>query len=202
MMRLQPVITYLLTTLLILGCWGGTGAFQKYGPGCNSQREKLGIATIPTKWTLQDMGKFTLGDLTVTTNLSDALPAAANLLCASGLPGCQNPSLEDSLRTIRDWARRVRTETDRHLYRFRRAPAEFENSEGFFRMLMLTVVLQEDFGVHYDESRKGASPSASPQDGFFSQPQLVFLQGLLGPKRAGTCSSMPVLYLAIGRELG
>jgi regulator of sirC expression with transglutaminase-like and TPR domain len=69
-------------------------------------------------------------------------------------------------------------------------------------MLMLAVVLQEDFHVHYDETRKQAPSEATPRDGFFSDPKKVFLHGLLGPERVGTCSSMPVLYVAIGRELG
>jgi len=51
-------VGYLLTTLLLLGCWGSTGALPKYGLGYNPQREKLGIPTIPTNWTLQDIGKF------------------------------------------------------------------------------------------------------------------------------------------------
>jgi regulator of sirC expression with transglutaminase-like and TPR domain len=39
-------------------------------------------------------------------------------------------------------------------------------------------------------------------DRFFSDPRKVFLHGLLGPERVGTCSSLPVLYVAVGRQLG
>jgi hypothetical protein len=39
-------------------------------------------------------------------------------------------------------------------------------------------------------------------DGFFADPSKVFLHGLLGPERVGTCSSLPVLYVAVGRQLG
>jgi regulator of sirC expression with transglutaminase-like and TPR domain len=39
-------------------------------------------------------------------------------------------------------------------------------------------------------------------DGFFADSRSVFLHGLLGPERVGTCSSLPVLYVAIGRQLG
>jgi regulator of sirC expression with transglutaminase-like and TPR domain len=69
-------------------------------------------------------------------------------------------------------------------------------------MLMLTVVLTEDYGMQYDPLRKGTPAAAQTNDRFFSDPDSVFLTGLLGPKRKGTCSSMPVLYVALGRELG
>jgi hypothetical protein len=124
-----------------------------------------------------------------------------NTLCAKGL-STPEAEAELSQSTLSSWAKRVRSETERHFYRFRRNPTEFESSEGFFKMLMLTVVLAEDFGVHYSPDHKLQPGQASLNDGFFSNPNDVFLTGLLGPKREGTCSSMPVLYVAIGRELG
>ena len=53
-------------------------------------------------------------------------------------------------------AAKVHSETERHFYRFRRAPAEFGNSESCFRVLMLTVVLAEDFKIQYDPERKNS----------------------------------------------
>ena len=43
---------------------------------------------------------------------------------------------------------------------------------------------------------------ASAHDGFFANAADVFLPGLLGPKRQGTCSSLPVLHVAVGRRIG
>ena len=128
--------------------------------------------------------------------------AQMNLLCASGLCASNEPDLNQCLSSISAWAERVRAETERHQYRFERNPAEFENSAGFFRMLMLAVVLTEDYGVHYDPQRRAGPASTRMDDGFFSDPRSVFLHGLLGPERVGTCSSMPVLYVAVGRQLG
>jgi hypothetical protein len=125
-----------------------------------------------------------------------------NLLCASGIGDPQEVNNEQASATLHSWAERVRSETERHMYRFRNNPAEFENSEAFFRMLMLTVVLAEDFHVQYDPARTSDPKAVSDKDGFFSDPEAVLLHGLLGPKRLGTCSSMPVLYVAVGRELG
>lgn len=126
-----------------------------------------------------------------------------NALCAQGLGiGPVKPDSEECQRTLRTWVGRVRSETDRHLYRFRQKPAEYEHSEGFFRMLMLSVVLAEDFNVHYDPQRKDSPAQTRPEDTFFGDPEAVFIHGLLGPDRRGTCSSLPVLYVAVGRELG
>jgi hypothetical protein len=57
--------------------------------------------------------------------------------------------MEGSLAVLDQMAARVQAETQRHYYRFKTNPEEFENSEGFFKMLMLAVVLAEDFRVQY-----------------------------------------------------
>jgi len=125
-----------------------------------------------------------------------------NLVCATGLFVTNEPDLQQAANTLRAWAEHVRSETERHQYRFERNPGEFENSPGFYRMLILSVVLAEDYGIHYDPQRIAGPGKATLDDGFFSQPRSVFLHGLLGPERVGTCSSMPVLYVAIGLHLG
>jgi hypothetical protein len=128
--------------------------------------------------------------------------AVMNLLCAQGLPGSEGLDLTKSLEVLDGMAARVRAETERHRYRFLRNPAEFENSEGFFRMIMLAVVLAEDFQVRYAPNKTGTVAEAGLGDGFFADAGDVFLHGLTGAKRQGTCSSLPVLQVAVGRRLG
>jgi hypothetical protein len=147
--------------------------------------------------------------------------ARMNLLCAQGLPGADGFDLNACLAELDEMATRAQSETERHLYRFRRNPAEFENSEGFFRMLMLAVVLAEDFGVRYAPNKIGTAAEARPDDGFFADARYVFLPGLLTHRGSppsldptlnpqpstlnpptGTCSSLPVLQVAVGRRLG
>jgi hypothetical protein len=165
--------------------------------------------------------------------------ARMNLLCAQGLPGADGFELNTSLAELDEMATRVQSETERHSYRFRRNPAEFENSEAFFRMLMLAVVLAEDFGVRYAPNKIGTAAEARPDDGFFADARYVFLPGLLTRRSSsaapsplaqapafsfqvsafrsqpplnlqpstlnppgGTCSSLPVLQVAVGRRLG
>jgi hypothetical protein len=186
--------------------------------------------------------------------------ALLNLLCAEGLSGAERLNLQDCIATLGGWADRVRSETERHLYRYQANPREFESSEGYFRMLMMAVVVYEDFSVRYNPERMSTPGAVDPNDHFFADSRDLFLHGLLGrevqslkakvqspnspspsplpeerggrPKTEdrslksasgylsqhpttnierptsnvsvalGTCSSMPVLYVAIGRRLG
>ena len=120
--------------------------------------------------------------------------AEMNLLCATGLPGAEGLDVNAALATLDGWARRVKSETDRHLYRFRRSPGDYRNSEGYFRMLMLVTVLQQDLGVHYNLDRVRRIDFRRSQD--------LFLHGLIGSDNGGTCVSMPVVYTAVARRLG
>lgn len=65
-----------------------------------------------------------------------------NLLCAEGLRGSEKLDLDKSLDRLDEMATRVRLETDRNMHRFRSNPAEYENSEPYYRMAMLVTVLQ------------------------------------------------------------
>lgn len=146
----------------------------------------------------------TLGELLAipTPDLANYDVASLNLLCAEGLPGAEFLNLELELGTLDQWAVRVKSETQRNLYRFHRSPSEFENSEAYFRMLMMAAVLYEDCGIRYNPARVAIPSFENLHDRFFADSQDVFLHGLTGRRRMGTCSSMPVLYLAIGRRLG
>lgn len=128
--------------------------------------------------------------------------ALMNLLCAQELPGASELNVSNLLATLDQWAFRVQRETQRHFYRFRNNPHEYGSSEAYFRMLMMAVVLHEDCSIRYNPDRVSTPATMNPNDRFFADSQDIFLHGLLGPRRLGTCSSMPVLYAAVGRRLG
>jgi len=128
--------------------------------------------------------------------------ARMNLLCAEGLPGAEGLDVDGCLEALDRWAAHAKSETERHLYKFHANPAEFENSEGYFRMLMMSVVAYEDFGIRYNPEKISSPIDLNPDDQFFRDSRDVLLHGLLGHRRMGTCSSMPVLYVALGRRLG
>ncbi|MBT3201017.1 MAG: hypothetical protein HN350_14030, partial [Phycisphaerales bacterium] len=129
--------------------------------------------------------------------------AEMNLLCATGLPGAGNIDIDHCLATLDKWAEQVKSETDRHLYRASdpKWAKYYRNSEAYLRATFLLQVLQEDLGVKYDMS------AATNFD--FNDSRVAFLHGMI-PGRGkfidetpgGTCTSMPVMYVAVGRRLG
>lgn len=126
-----------------------------------------------------------------------------NLLCAQGLRGSETLDLTNYLARLDGIAQRVESETKRHYYQFRNNPAKFEHSEGYFRMLLLAVTLQEDLGMRYNPDRIRRAGEFEENNVFFADSRDVFLHGLIAEdSRMGTCASMPVLYVAIGRRLG
>jgi hypothetical protein len=122
--------------------------------------------------------------------------AARNLACALGLPGAENLDCLRVLRTVDAWASRVGSETSRLAYIFHRDPDQFEGSFSRFRMEILTTILQRDLGVHYRQELIDM-----PDHEFFSRPEHLFLHGITSGV-GGTCSSLPVAFVAVGRRLG
>jgi hypothetical protein len=126
-----------------------------------------------------------------------------NLLCAYGLPGAEDLNVDECLKTLDGWTQRVSEETQRHEYRFNEHPEQFRNSLGYYRMMMLGTVLVQDLGIQYNPDlalpqMDGQRPTmASGTDS-----KDIFIHGLLNGNHYGTCASMPVLVVAIGRRLG
>ena len=133
--------------------------------------------------------------------IEDSDIAVTNLLCAEGLRGSENLDLDKSLNRLDEMAKRVRLETDRNMHRFRSNPAEYENSEPYYRMLMLVTVLQQDFGIIYNPDRVTPVGVFEPNDKFFADSRDVFIHGLTRETKSGTCSSLPAFYIAVGRRL-
>ena len=138
--------------------------------------------------------------------------ARIDLLCAEGLPSSTNLDIEQSLKTLDEWASEVKIETDRNFHRFVEYPEKFKNSLGYYRMAVMAAVLCQYLRVHYDPQREkelfdnnyftNRESYSKAEQHFFSDASDFFLQGLLSDKRYGTCASMPYLYVAIGRRLG
>ncbi|MEM1354804.1 MAG: hypothetical protein AAGH88_07970 [Planctomycetota bacterium] len=147
----------------------------------------------------------TLGEL---LNLSGQDPAKIdvarmNLLCATGLPTTRGLDVEYAVSVIDEWSGVVAYETDRHLYRIHdpRFKEHYRGSEAHLRAEMLAQVLHEDLGVRYNPKAVGNFS--------FADPSVAFIHGMI-PARGktvadtpgGTCATMPVLYVAVGRRLG
>jgi hypothetical protein len=129
--------------------------------------------------------------------------AELNLLCASGLPGAEEINLDQTQTWLAKAARRVDYETRRHMYRFLATPASYNDSPGYFCCYFLLQVLQEDFGVKYNPARVRDPTFQDPKclEPDFRDSRDLFIHGIIdGP--GGTCASMPVVYVAVGRRLG
>jgi len=91
------------------------------------------------------------------------------------------------------WAKQVSSYTLKHIKTFHARRAEF-GSLARFRVTAMLTCLTRDLGVRYNPER-----ISDPDN--FADPQDSFIHGLLGPRRMGTCASLPVLLTALGRRL-
>jgi len=128
--------------------------------------------------------------------------ADLNLVCS------QNIDDQDELLDLNDYAAqldkyaaRVKSETARYFYKFKQNPQAYENSEAKFRIIMMGVVLCEDFGVHYNQKQAKTCLTASDAE-FLSDSRTAFIRGPMDPEIGGNCGSLPVLYAAVSRRLG
>lgn len=128
--------------------------------------------------------------------------ALMNLLCAEGLPGAENLKVEECLATLDKWTQNAKREIERNHHHFREDPAYYYHSEAFYKMLMLSVVVYEDFGVRYNPKLIAPPSETRGDDHFFADSRDILIHGMLGPQHMGTCSSMPILYIALGQRLG
>jgi len=128
---------------------------------------------------------------------------ALNLICASGLPGAENLDLAKCLDWLDEAARQVEFQTRRHWYRFIDSPDSYHNSPGYFCCYFLLQVLQEEFQVRYNPARIKDPKFQDIRciDPDFKDSRDLFIHGIIdGP--GGTCGSMPIIYVAVGRRLG
>ena len=69
-----------------------------------------------------------------------------------------------------------------------------------FRIYTMEHVFRVQFGIRYD--RKVRELTESGNRWTTTDSSEVFIHGILGPKRTGTCSSLPTFSIAVGRRLG
>ena len=123
--------------------------------------------------------------------------ARVNLLCAQGLPGAEDLDIDRCLATLDEWTDAIRRYTDAGLDRFRRDPLAdgSDGHEGVFRFVMMVTLLKHPrgLGIRYQPTAIGNFDFSDSRDDL--------IHGLL-TRRLGTCASLPVLFVAIGRRLG
>jgi hypothetical protein len=167
--------------------------FARSGPGPESPAAAP-PSLYPTLAELLAMSPADLGKADV---------ALMNLRCAENLPGSEGLDVRATLHTLDEIAKQVDAQTTRSLYRYWSNPSEYEHSEPYFRLLVMSTVFGQDLSIRYNPKYMEETPeSVSLHDSFGSDSRDLFIHGLTAPPRTGTCASMPVLYTAIGRRLG
>ena len=128
--------------------------------------------------------------------------ALLNLACAPSINGSDRSLVIQNLNdTLGHWALQVGENTQKNYHRYAENTSGFE-SEAEWRMAMMVTILGQDFKLRYDPSLTSFNQQNAASDKFFAQSDSVFITGCLSDARIGTCASLPVLYVAIGRRLG
>jgi hypothetical protein len=167
-----------------------------------SMREKS-VSIAPSTLTYPQAFESLLRDSP--TNLARRDIAEMNLLCAHGLPGAEEMDIREYLGTLNQWTRAIGRRVGELLPYFRANPDSVgmpaECSEAFFRAIYLATALHRDFGVHYDPRYKKPDDSLDYRT-IYRDCKYLLMNGTLSEKRYGSCNSIPVLLVAIGRRLG
>lgn len=128
--------------------------------------------------------------------------AVMNLLCAEGLPGAENLGMNQCLTVLDQWAEVVRKNESKYLTQFRRNPAHYDNSLAKFKAVNLGLTLKQDLGCDYNKELVTSGVMADIRSTrFFRDSSDIFLHGFT-EKRKGSCASLPVLMVAVGRRCG
>jgi len=119
--------------------------------------------------------------------------AVVNMRCAEGLPGAEHLDVLGCLATLDRWTDAVRRYTRDNADLYQHDPARYGHHEGFSKLVLMAVLLKRGIGVRYQPAAIGNMRFVDSRDDL--------LHGLL-TRKLGTCTSLPVLCVAIGRRLG
>jgi len=125
--------------------------------------------------------------------------ARVNLLCAESLLGAEKINIDFELATLDRWANEMKPYIASCDEDFQKNPEKFRNNENLGRMAAVVMFLKRVHHATYDPNRDCLSESNKV---FFANSQDLFLHGLIEEPHFGTCSSIPVLLVAVGRRLG
>ena len=125
-----------------------------------------------------------------------------NLLCCEWISDPATGRLEKALGRLDDWTERVRLNEKRRLPHFPKFAARYDNSLAKYKAVNLALAIQQELKCGYNMRllKSGAVQDVrTPR--FFRYSDDVFISGLLRTGK-GSCSSLPVLFVALARRLG
>lgn len=121
--------------------------------------------------------------------------AEVNLRRAEGLPGAEDLDVAACLSTLDRWAESVRLYTQRTRGEYHARPDDWLRHKGYFAFACMATRLKhpKGLGVGYQPTAIGNYNFLDARDDFLHGPLT---------RRLGTCVSLPVLFVAVGRRLG
>lgn len=158
----------------------GKSAGRMFGTNCPSQDVWQGE--------LVRIAKLSEGDLVAVGT------ASLNLFCGAVLPGTEGLDRIKLYAILAAWEDYIQRNTEHWWSDFLKNPHDGVETPGKFRMAAMATLLQRQLGVRYN-----LSFTEGDYDGRDSRN--LFLHGPLSGF-GGTCVTLPVLYLSIGRRLG
>jgi hypothetical protein len=170
-----------------------TSPITYLGEGWNAWAVIEGVCTMPVDPALDER---LIPEGGMTEGMLRADIGTINLECARGLPGSETLDVGRCVRWLDAAAAHVAEKTRELQPLFDRQPGRFDHSEVVFRVMVMVEALQLDLGVSYRADLIEADDHA-----FFSSAEHLFIHGPIQGK-GGTCSSLPPLYVAVGRRLG
>lgn len=128
--------------------------------------------------------------------------ARINLLSAEGLPGAENIDVELALWKLDGWISICRQAAKKYFSHFQRNPGRYDYSLAKFKAINLALTIKEDLkcGYNMDLFHSGAMADISSTR-FYQNSKDLFLHGFTSANKSGSCASLPVLMVAIGRGL-
>ena len=128
--------------------------------------------------------------------------ARMNLLCAQGLLGAENLNVDQSLATLDRWAKIAMQAERKYSPQYSQNSDRYDNSYAKFKAVNLALTLKQDLRCGYNINLVASGSMADIRTtSFFRNSKDLFLHGFT-EKRTGSCSSLPVLMVAVGRRCG
>jgi tetratricopeptide (TPR) repeat protein len=125
-----------------------------------------------------------------------------NLVCAEGLLGAETLDIDEVLTLFDQWSDTVLQNEKKYTAQYYQNPDRYDNSLAKFKAVNLGLTLKQDLGCGYNLSliQSGAMDDVKSTR-FFKDSRDLFLHGFTSNRR-GSCASLPVLMVAIGRRCG
>lgn len=122
-----------------------------------------------------------------------------NLIIAKGLPVLSHIEIGDYLQVVDDWGSDLARRLPLMEREFQDTPERWNNDPIFFRLGIVAWYADVVLGTGYREDHR----ERQAQTGriLYTEPDDVFITGVLNTRR-GTCFSLALLYVALGRRIG